>query len=183
MAELLGAIGSLLSGAAAFLWPVIVFAAVLVLRPNLPALVAGLKSLRMGPFTAEWWQREEERAATAIVRAIAPADTSTDLIALANTSPRQAVHAAFDPLVGDLRAIAEQAGIEAVNDPVALAQMLVEKGAIDSGAPELIDTLRDMVSLATFDPGRLSSAEAISFVMLAQIARNVLRRSKTLPSG
>lgn len=122
-------------------------------------------------------------AAAAIVRASAPTDTSNDLIGLANTSPHQAVHAAFNQLVDDLGAIAAQIGMEPLSDPAVLARALADRGAIDPQTPAQVDTLRDLVALAAFDPGRLDSAEALRFVTYAQVARNALRRSKTPPSS
>lgn len=179
MADLLRAVGSLLSGVASLAWPAFAIVAILVLRPHLPGLIAGLKSIRMGPFAADLWQREE-RVVAAIVRASAPADAD-DLVDLANTSPHVAVRTAFDQLLGDLREIAEQAGVQPSSDPVELARALVDRGVIDPGTPEQVDTLRDLVALATYDPGRLDSAEALRIVTYAQVARNVLRRSRTQP--
>jgi hypothetical protein len=59
---------------------------------------------------------------------------------------------------------------------------------IDASTPDTVSGLRDLVALATYDPGRLTPIEAQRFVVYAQVTINTIRRAASrrpdsLPSG
>jgi hypothetical protein len=160
-------------------WPIVVTVALILFRHSIRALVEKIGSLRIGNWGADFDNRGAEAAATGVpiaARAAHPVPADSEMLELANQSPRLAIIESATRLEAALRNLADKS-LERVENrpPGQLIRELEKNGTIDRNTANSLQGLFVMRNLAVHGPeSELTTQRAVDFISLANAILFVL---------